>query len=53
MFSLPLDGGKCNMVDIGAYDGDTALNLAEASDGGTVIAFEMGPPVYMLKINKK
>ena len=35
------------------YLGDTALNLAEASDGGTVVAFEMGPPVHMLKINKK
>ena len=33
--------------------GDTALNLAEASDGGTVVAFEMGPPVNLLNINKK
>ena len=33
--------------------GDTALNLAEASGGGTVVAFEMGPPVHLLNINKK
>jgi len=43
----------CNIVDIGANDGDTSLNLAQASNEGTVVAFEMGPPLAMLKHNVK
>ena len=43
----------CNIVDIGAHTGDTALVLAVAAKGGTVAAFEMGPPVEMLRANKR
>ena len=43
----------CNIVDIGAHTGDTALVLAVAAKGGTVAAFEMGPPVDMLRANKR
>ncbi len=40
-------------MDIGANDGDTTLNLAEAikHTGGTVVAFEMGPSLPMLEYN--
>ena len=31
--------------------GDSTLNLAVASEGGTVVAFEMGPPIDMLRYN--
>ena len=31
--------------------GDSTLNLAVASEGGTVVAFEMGPPIQMLRLN--
>ena len=31
--------------------GDTSLNLAVATGGGTVVAFEMGPPVQLLRFN--
>ena len=41
----------CNIVDIGANTGDTPLVLAVAAKGGTVAAFEMGPPVDMLRFN--
>ena len=47
MFSL---GGR-NILDIGANDGDTTLNLAVASGGGSVLAFEMGPHVKILRHN--
>ena len=47
-----LDPG-CNMVDIGANTGDTPLVMAVAARGGTVAAFEMGPPVDMLRINRR
>ena len=43
----------CNIVDIGANTGDTPLVLAVAAKGGTVVAFEMGPPIDMLRINKR
>ena len=43
----------CNIVDIGANDGDSALILAVAAKGGTVAAFEMGTAIDMLRINKK
>ena len=33
--------------------GDTAFNLAEATQGGRVVAFEMGPPIQFLNFNKK
>ena len=33
--------------------GDTAFNLAEATQGGRVVAFEMGPPIQFLHFNKK
>ena len=33
--------------------GDTALPLAVASRGGTVVAIEMGPPIHMLRINQR
>ena len=33
--------------------GDTAFNLAEATLGGRVVAFEMGPPIQFLHFNKK
>ena len=46
---LPLLG--CNIVDIGANTGDTPLALAVAAKGGTVAAFEMGPPVDLLRVN--
>ena len=43
----------CNVVDIGANDGDSTLNLAEAvrNAGGRVVAFEMGPSFPMLRYN--
>ena len=42
------------MIDIGANIGDTSLNMAAASGGkGTVVAFEMGPPAELLKLNIK
>ena len=41
----------CNIVDIGAHTGDTALVLAVAAKGGTVVAFEMGPPIEILREN--
>ena len=41
----------CNILDIGANDGDTTLNLALAAAGGTVLAFEMGPQVELLNYN--
>ena len=47
-----LDAG-CNIVDIGANTGDTPLVLAVAAKGGTVVAFEMGPPIDMLRVNKR
>ena len=31
--------------------GDTSLNLAALFPLGTVVAFEMGPPVEMLRVN--
>ena len=31
--------------------GDTSFNLAVATGGGTVVAFEMGPPVELLRFN--
>ena len=40
-------------MDIGANTGDTSLVLAVASQGGTVVAFEMGSPVEMLRVNKR
>ena len=43
----------CNIVDIGANDGDTSLILAVAAKGGTVAAFEMGTPIEMLRVNKR
>lgn len=43
----------CNIVDIGANTGDTPLVLAVAAKGGTVVAFEMGPPIELLRINKR
>ena len=43
--------GPCNILDIGANDGDTTLNLALAAAGGTVLAFEMGPQVELLQYN--
>ena len=43
----------CNIIDIGANTGDTALTLAVAAKGGTVAAFEMGPPIKMLRVNKR
>ena len=33
--------------------GDTAFNLAEATQGGFVVAFEMGPTVQLLNFNKR
>lgn len=47
MFNLPAD---CNVVDIGANDGDTTFNLA-TSVGGKVVAFEMGPTYQLLEQN--
>ena len=47
-----LDAG-CNIVDIGANTGDTPLVLAVAAKGGTVVAFEMGPPIDLLRVNKR
>ena len=57
----------CNTVDVGAHGGDTAIPLAVASRGGTVVAIEMGlfynvclnfcttfptgPPMEILKLN--
>ena len=41
----------CNSVDIGAQIGDTTLNLAAVFPGGTVTAFEMGPPIDILRVN--
>ena len=38
-------------MDIGAQIGDTSLNLAGVFPQGTVVAFEMGPPVEMLRVN--
>ena len=38
-------------MDIGAHTGDTALVLAVAAKGGTVVAFEMGPPIEILREN--
>ena len=43
----------CNIVDIGANDGDSALILAVAARGGTVVAFEMGTAIDMLRVNKR
>ena len=43
----------CNIVDIGGNTGDTPLVLAVAAKGGTVVAFEMGPPIHLLRINKR
>ena len=40
-------------MDIGANTGDTSLILAVAARGGTVVAFEMGSPVEMLRVNKR
>merc|ERR1712130_95978 len=48
--NLNLPAG-CNVVDIGANSGDTSFNLAAASGGGTVVAFEMGPPIDLLRQN--
>ena len=31
--------------------GDTSLNLAGVFPQGTVVAFEMGPPIQMLRLN--
>ena len=31
--------------------GDTSFNLAVATRGGSVVAFEMGPPVELLRFN--
>ena len=31
--------------------GDTTLNLADIFPDGTVVAFEMGPPVDILRLN--
>lgn len=44
---------SCNIVDVGAHGGDTALPLAVASRGGTVVALEMGPPVNLLRVNRR
>merc|ERR1711953_504474 len=41
----------CNSVDIGAQIGDTSLNLAAVFPEGAVVAFEMGPPIQMLRLN--
>ena len=41
----------CNSVDIGAQIGDTTLNLAAVFPRGTVTAFEMGPPIDILRVN--
>ena len=42
------------MIDIGANIGDTSLNMAAAAGGkGRVVAFEMGPPADILRINIK
>ena len=38
-------------MDIGAQIGDTSLKLAGVFPLGTVVAFEMGPPVEMLRVN--
>ena len=43
----------CNIIDIGAHIGDTSLPLAVVARGGTVVAFEMGTPFEILKINAK
>ena len=44
----------CNVVYINNYDlGDTAFNLAEATQGGFVVAFEMGPTIQFLNFNKR
>ena len=40
-------------MDIGAHVGDTTLPLGVAAKGGTVVAFEMGPPVEILRINAR
>ena len=40
-------------MDIGAQTSDTAFVLAVKAKGGTVAAFEMGPPVDMLRANKR
>ena len=34
-----------------SYTGDTSFNLAMATGGGSVVAFEMGPPVQLLRFN--
>ena len=34
------------------YSGDTSFNLAEATGGGQVAAFEMGPTIQLLRYNK-
>ena len=43
----------CNIVDIGAHTGDTAMVLAVAAKGGKVVAFEMGAPVDILRLNTR
>jgi len=43
----------CNIVDIGAHGGDTSIPLALVARGGKVVAFEMGPPFHMLRINQR
>ena len=52
MLEVLLETG-CNIVDIGAHGGDTTLPLAVAARGGTVVAFEMGPPIRILELNKR
>ena len=34
-----------------SFLGDTSLNLAGVFPQGTVVAFEMGPPIEMLRVN--
>ena len=41
------------MLNFFCLPGDTSLNLGYASNGGTVIAIEMGPPLAMLRHNVK
>ena len=41
------------MLNLFSVLGDTAFNLAEATQGGIVVAFEMGPPIQFLDFNKR
>lgn len=48
-----IPGGPCNIIDVGAHGGDTSVPLAVVAGGGVVAAIEMGPPINLLRVNKR